>query len=349
MLDEQTITASGVAGPTTKRRVRRIVLSLVSLLLLLTVGTGAAYLGFLNHIVTTNVKHAALLPDSAATDAVPGGTPVAGGAEPLGEPGAKNAQNILLIGSDSRDTVANGRSDVIVLIHISSDRKKVYLVHFPRDMYVDVPGHGKDKINAAFAYGGAPLLVHTLQHLVDVRLDHVLVIGFDGFKAMTDVVGGVDVYAEEASGGPGYNPVHVGWNHLDGKQALEFVRERMQLSEGDISRGRRQQSFIKALLLKSLSRETFTNPVRLAQLVDAATRNLTVDNGFTLPNMRAEALELRNLRSEDIKFITAPISGFGVSPQGASIDVVDDAAMARLSFAFKNDDMSGIWIGQQTP
>jgi LCP family protein required for cell wall assembly len=338
MLDEQIFTQSAVPGATTRRRTRRIVTIVVSLVLLLTVGTGAAYMAFLNHIVTTNVKHAALLPTLDA------GQPV-----PARAPAAKDAQNILLIGSDSRGSVANGRSDVIVLIHISSDRKKVYLVHFPRDMYVDVPGHGKDKINAAFAYGGAPLLVRTMQNLVDVRLDHVLVIGFDGFRAMTDAVGGVDVYAEEASGGPGYNAVNVGWNHVDGLQALEFVRERMQLTQGDISRGRRQQAFIKALLLESLSRPTLTNPVRLAELVKAATRNLTVDNAFTVADMRAEALELRNLRSTDIRFITAPITGFGTSPHGASIDVVDDAAMAKLSFAFKNDDMSGIRIGKQIP
>jgi LCP family protein required for cell wall assembly len=338
MLDELTITGSAVAGASKRRRTRRIVMIIVSLLLLLTVGTGTAYVAFLNHIVTTNVKHAALLPATSP-----------GESAPARQPAAKDAQNILLIGSDSRGGVANGRSDVIVLIHISSDRQKVHLVHFPRDMYVDVPGHGKDKINAAFAYGGAPLLVRTMQNLVDVRLDHVFVIGFDGFKAMTDAVGGVNVYAEEASGGPGYNAVHVGWNHFDGKQALEFVRERMQLSEGDISRGRRQQAFIKALLLESLSMPTVTNPVRLAQLVDAATRNLTVDNAFTMASLRAEALELRNLRSKDIKFITAPITGFGTSPQGASIDVVDDAAMAKLSFAFENDDMSGIWIGKQIP
>ena len=338
MLEE--LTTSGAAGDAApkKHRTRRIIVSVVAFVLLLTVGTGAAYLAFLNHTVTTNVKHEALLP-----------TPGAGEPAPAKDPAAKDAQNILLIGSDSRGSVANGRSDVIVLVHISSDRKKVYLVHFPRDMYVDVPGHGKDKINAAYAYGGPQLLVRTLQNLVDVPLDHVSVIGFEGFKAMTDAVGGVDVYAEEASNEPGYGTVHVGVNHLNGEAALGFVRERHQLSEGDISRGRRQQAFIKALMLKALSRENLTNPVRFAELVSAGTSNLTVDDAFSIADMRSEALAMRDVRSKDIVFITAPITGFGRSPVGGSIDIVDTAKMAQLSIGLRSDDMSSYSLGQQIP
>ena len=231
-------------------------------------------------------------------------------------------------------------------MHFTSDRKKVYLVHFPRDLYVDVPGHGKDKINAAYAYGGPQLLVRTLQNLVDVPLDHVALIGFDGFKAMTDAVGGVDVYAEEASTEPGTGTVHVGMNHLDGEAALGFVRERYQLNKGDLSRGRREQAFVKALMLKILSKETLTNPVRFSALVDAVAHNLTVDNALSIANIYSQALAMRDLRSEDIAFITAPITGFGKSPQGASIDIVDVAKMAQLSIALRTDDMSSIALGQ---
>jgi LCP family protein required for cell wall assembly len=334
--DEFTASASGDAAAHKGRGARRIIVTVVAILLLLAVGTGATYLAYLNHVVTTNVKHEALLPTPSASESVP-----------TKNPATKDAQNILLIGSDSRGSVADGRSDVIVLIHITEDRKRVYLVHFPRDMYVDVPGHGKDKINAAYAYGGPQLLVRTLQILVDIPLDHVAVIGFEGFKAMTDAVGGVDVYAEEASTEGG--TVHVGVNHLGGEAALAFVRERLQLSEGDISRGRRQMAFIKALMLKALSSQTLTNPLRFAGLVDAGTRNLTVDNAFSIGDMRSQALGMRDLRSKDIVFLTAPITGFGTSPQGASIDLVDNARMAQLSFALKNDDMSKISLGVQIP
>jgi LCP family protein required for cell wall assembly len=321
----------------TRHLARRIAVSLISILLVLSAGT-IAYLAFLDHTVTTNVKHAALLP-----------TPAAGAGLPVRQAAVKDARNILLIGSDSRSSLASGRSDVIVLVHISRDRKKVYLIHFPRDMYVEVPGHGKDKINAAYAYGGPQHLVRTLGKLVDVPIDHVAVIGFDGFKAMTEAVGGIDVYAEEASNEPGTGTVHVGWNYLNGEAALWFVRERHQLSLGDISRGRRQLAFLKALTLQSLSRQTFTNPVRLAKLVDAGTRNLTVDDTFSVADMASLALSMNALRSKDIVFTTAPITGFGTSPQGASIDIVDDAGMAQLSSALKNDNMSTIPLGRQIP
>ena len=226
------LASANSATPRT-HRTRRIIVSVVLILLVLTVGTGVVYWALLNHTVTANVKHEALLPTSSAGETSPIEDPSAMNPSPkdpaAGASLAKGAMNILLIGSDSKTSVANGRSDVIILMHITSDRKKVYLVHFPRDMYVDVPGHGKDKINAAFAYGGSQLLIRTLRNLVDVPIDHAAVIGFEGFAAMTDAVGGVDVYAEEASVDEvynedrtekWYNTVHVGMNHLDGQAAL---------------------------------------------------------------------------------------------------------------------------------
>ena len=325
--------------PKKRRRLRRALAITLALVLLIVVGGAAAYVLFLNHTVSKNVKHDALLP-----------TPGVDGADaaPTKNPAAKGAQNILIIGSDARAGLAGARSDVIVIMHVADDRKTVTLVHFPRDLWVSVPGHGKDKINAAFAYGGSPLLVRTLQDLVGVPIDHVALVDFEGFKNMTDAVGGVNVYAEEASNSRGYS-FHKGYNQMDGAAALVFVRERKQLSEGDISRGRRQQAFIKALMLKSLSKDVLTNPVKLAQFVDAATSNLTVDNGFSVADMRSEAISMRNLRGKDIAFVTAPFSGFGTSPGGASIDVVDEAGMKALGEALQNDTMDTYRDKTHTP
>jgi LCP family protein required for cell wall assembly len=252
---------------------------------------------------------------------------------------AGNAQNYLVIGSDARPGESRGRSDVIVLVHVASDKKTVTLVHFPRDLYVSVPGHGKDKINAAYAYGGAPLLVRTMQDLIGVPIDHVAIIGFEGFKRMTDAVGGVNVYVEEPSSGPNYT-FHKGFQQMGGAEALAFVRERKDLSEGDISRGRRQQAFIKALMLKSLSKDVLLNPVKLAQFTYAATSNLTVDEKFSVGDMRNQALSMRSLRSGDIAFITAPFTGFGTAPNGGSIDLVDEQGMEALGEALQDDDMA---------
>ena len=317
-------------GARHKRRRLRIVLTVVAVLALVIVGGASAYLVLLNHTVTSNVKHQALLPTLAPGEPAPPTKPAE----------AKDSQNFLVIGSDSRSVDAGGgRSDVIVLVHINNDRSRVDLVHFPRDLYVNVPGHGKDKINAAYAYGGAPLLVRTVQDLIHTPIDHVSIIGFEGFKAMTDAVGGVDVFAEESSTSPTGNIVK-GLNHLNGDQALAFVRERHQLSEGDISRGKRQQAFIKALMLKGLSKDVLLNPIRFAGFADAATRNLTVDNAFSVSDMRSEALQMRNLRGGDIYFTTAPFTGFGTSPVGGSIEILDTVKIQQLSDALQHDAMA---------
>jgi polyisoprenyl-teichoic acid--peptidoglycan teichoic acid transferase len=332
--------AESAPRPRTRgRRVRRVVALLIAIVLLLVVGGVAAYLLFLNHTVSNNVKHDSLLP----TPGVSGAT-----AAPTRPAAAGEAQNYLVIGSDARPGESRGRSDVIVLVHVASNKKTVTLVHFPRDLYVSVPGHGKDKINAAYAYGGAPLLVRTMQDLIGVPIDHVAIIGFEGFKRMTDAVGGVNVYVEEPSSGSDYT-FHKGFQQMDGAEALAFVRERKDLSEGDISRGRRQQAFIKALMLKALSKDVLLNPVKLAQFTDAATSNLTVDEKFSVGDMRNRALSMRSLRSGDVAFITAPFTGFGTAPNGGSIDLVDQQGMQALGEALQNDDMASYQDTTHTP
>ncbi len=277
-----------------------------------------------------NLRREALLPgqgDSAVGEAPPRG----------------KGRNFLVIGSDARPGDTASRSDVIILAHVAEDNGRVDLVHFPRDLYVPIPDRGRDKINAAYAYGGAPLLVRTLQDLVGVRIDHVAKIDFEGFKRLTDAVGGVRVWAEEASDGTGNGgPVVIkkGWNDLDGAEALGFVRERYQLSEGDISRGRRQQAFLKALMLKTLQPQVLANPLRLNHVVDAATANTVLDEDFDNRQIVSQILGMRGVRGDDIHFLTAPYSGFGRSPAGASIVTVNDAGMGRLAQALRNDDLA---------
>lgn len=326
-------TIRGHDSASARLKTRRLMAVLAISTLILTIGAAAGYVAFLNHTVVQNVRHAGLLPSDSDLGSGSGSGSADG---PSKDPRAGSAENVLVIGSDSRAGLAGGRSDVIILMHIDKHQSKVDLIHFPRDLYVDIPGHGKNKINAAYAFGGAPLLVRTVQTLVSVPIDHVAVMGFDGFKAMTDAVGGVNVYAEEPSTG-----IHQGYNLLNGAQALTFVRERHQLSQGDISRGRRQQAFIKALMLKGLSRATLGNPIRLARFISAGTKNLTVDRGFSVADMRSQAFKLGGLRGSDITFITAPITRFGRSPAGASIDILDVSKMRLLSNALRTDEMTG--------
>lgn len=313
-----------------RKRNRKVLVAALVLLLVPVLAVGG-YLAWLNHVVTSNVKQELMLPDT--------------GTQPTGKNGAVVAQptdngtNYLLIGSDAGPDRVGGRSDVMILAHVPADHSAVTLIHFPRDLYVSIPGHGKDKLNAAYAFGGPPLLVTTMQDMLGIRVDHVAKIGFDGFKAMTDAVGGVDVNVTEPSTADG-KVFHQGVQHMDGATALIFVRQRHGLSEGDISRGRRQLAFIKALMLKTLSRDVLANPVKLGQFIEAATSNLVVDQKLDVGTMRSEAFALKGLRGGDIRFITAPFTGFGTSPVGASIDVVDEPKMADLGNAIRTDSLA---------
>jgi LCP family protein required for cell wall assembly len=314
-----------------RRGVKRALIVMLALILLL-LGGVAGFFGYLDHTVSSNVTHADLLPQARPPVTAPDGTTVAE---------AGTGTNFLVIGTDARPGDA-GRSDVIVLVHVPADKKSVSMIHFPRDLYVDIPGHGKNKINAAYAFGREPLLVQTMENLLKIRIHHVAKTDFAGFKNMTDAVGGVRVYAEEASDGTGNGgPVVIkqGWNKLNGEQALAFVRERYELSEGDISRGRRQLAYTKALLLQAKSAATLANPVKFARITEAATKNLVVDQDFPAGEVRDYAISLRNIKGRDVHFSTAPFTGFGTSPSGASIDIVDQQGMADLGEALRTDTM----------
>ena len=224
----------------------------------------------------------------------------------------------------------------MVLVHVPEDRRDVTLIHFPRDLWVPIPGRGEAKLNAAYAFGGAPLLVKTMQNMLGIEINHVAMVGFEGFKNMTDAVGGVDVHVEEASEGDG-KVFREGTMHMDGETALVFVRQRKQLSEGDISRGKRQQAFIKALMLEALSRDTLTNPIRLKDFLDAATSNLTVDQKLDVGTMRSEAIAMRNLPEFVVGFWGAALLGAIVVPlnswwTGAELGYALDNAGASVAY-----------------
>ncbi|WP_286175842.1 LCP family protein [Arthrobacter sp. NEB 688] len=314
-----------------RRRLRRV-LTVVGVLVLLVALAVGGFVGYLGWRVSDNVTQADLLPTAPPPTVASDGTPITIGRD--------KGTNFLLIGSDSRGA-DRGRADVIVLVHVPKDPTSIQMVHFPRDLFVDIPGHGKNKINAAYAFGGEPLLVETLQDLVGIKIDHVARTDFEGFKNMTDAVGGVRVYAEEGNdaNGNGGKAIQKGWNTLDGEQALAFVRERYELSEGDISRGKRQLAFVKALLLKATSGETVRNPLAVARFADAATKNLVVDRDLSIGTMKDYALELRGIRASDVVFATAPFSGFGTDPNAGSIDIVDEQGMALLGKALRADRM----------
>lgn len=340
MFDDSTAHEPGhtqdqIGRPRRRRRGLRVVVVSFVLLGLLLVGGAAGYLAFLNNKVNNNLTYEPLMPDANSEVTTESGTmlPV-----PVDRSAAAgDALNYLILGSDSRDLdEERGRSDVIVLAHISDDRERVDLIHFPRDYFVDIPGSSApNKINAAYSIGGAPLLVETIQPLIGVPIDSVAIVNFESFKALTDAVGGVEVNVAEAS--PGFPE---GLMQMDGDTGLEFVRERYALSQGDISRGQRQQAFIKAVMLETLSSSTLTNPSRLTQVVDAATKNLTVDQDLDVADMRSLAFSMRGVRGNDINFVTAPWSGIGSDDLAGSIVLPADDQLNVLVEHLQNDTMA---------
>jgi LCP family protein required for cell wall assembly len=229
---------------------------------------------------------------------------------------APGAMNILLLGSDSRNpdfTAANAdksRSDTIILMHIQADHKHAYLISIPRDLYVPIPGHDRDKVNAAFAYGGLPLVIRTIEGFTDVHIDHLAVIDFAGFERVTDALGGVDMNVDQTikSIHRPYRTFNAGMRHFTGAEALDYIRQRYQFPDGDITRAKHQQQFLRAIMDKAASSGTLTNPGKLTSFLDAVTKAMTVDKDFSVKDM---ALEFHNLRGNDLTFMTSPFSGFG--------------------------------------
>ena len=246
----------------------------------------------------------------------------------------------MLLGSDSRDpgNEGNGRSDTMMSVHLNAKRTKAYIVSFPRDMYVNIPGYGKNKINAAFAFGGAPLAVRTLENLTGVRMDHVVLIDFEGFIRLTEDLHGVTVTNKTAFTSHGFD-YPKGKITIAGEEALWFVRERHQLPGGDLDRAENQRNVIKAIVQKGLSAKVISDPATFTTFIGNVAKHLTVDNELSDGEIRRTALSLR-LSAQDIELLQAPISGFGTSRDGQSIDVVDTTKLAELSTALKKDKLS---------
>jgi LCP family protein required for cell wall assembly len=255
-------------------------------------------------------------------------------------PDDRGALNVLLIGSDSRVADAGGRSDSLMLVHVGADRRSVSVMSIMRDSWVDVPGHGMAKINAAYSWGGVALTVQTVEQLLGVHVDHVAEIGFAGFAAMTDALGGVDVTSPKAFTWGGHS-FTAGVNHLDGDEALAFVRARYPFADADHQRVKNQQSFMLGIANAVLSRKTLSNPARLSALATATSEHLSVDPGLTFRRLVDIGWSLRGLRSSDIVAFTVPTAGGGTSADGQSYVALDAPAVARLHDALTTDDVAG--------
>ena len=316
-------------APTPKRRrlLPKILIG-VAVALVVAIGAGLLYAATIDRSLTKNLNRGVELPGDESS------------LRPSKEAQETGTLNYVLLGSDSRDpgNEGNGRSDTILVVHLNAKRDKAYIISFPRDMYVNIPGHGKNKINAAFAFGGAPLAVRTLEDLTGVRMDHVVLIDFEGFIRLTEDLRGVTVMNKTAFSAHGFD-YPEGKITIAGEEALWFVRERKQLPGGDLDRAENQRNVIKAIVQKGLSVQVLSDPGTFINFVGNVAKHLTVDNDLSDAELRRTALSLR-LSGKDVELLQAPISGFSTTSDGQSIDVVDTVKMAELARAMKKDKLS---------
>lgn len=257
---------------------------------------------------------------------------------PAADAAVAGSFNYVLMGSDSQSEGDRGRSDVLMLAHVPPTRDKVYIVSFPRDMWVTIPGRGEAKINAAYAYGGEALATRTLESLVGVRMDHAVKIDFDGFTGLTTELGGVTVNNRHASSVGDYS-WPKGEVTVQGEEALTYVRQRYGLPNGDLDRAERQRAVLQAMMGKLLSPETLANPARFSAVVGQLGSFVTVDSGLDNGTIVSTALSMRLSGRGDVISLQAPLAGFGRSRGGQAINLVDWAKMRSMAEAINSGRM----------
>ncbi|MFF4351519.1 LCP family protein [Streptomyces sp. NPDC001530] len=268
-----------------------------------------------------------------------------------------DAQNILLIGSDSRSGDGNRkygrdsgteRSDTTILLHLAADRGSATAVSLPRDLMVNVPSCRRPDgtrtqpmftmFNSAFEMGGSACTIRTVEKLTNIRVDHHMVVDFHGFKDMVDAVDGVEVCLKEPIDDKAAKlKLPAGRVTLDGEQALGYVRARKSIGDGsDTDRMDRQQRFLGALVNKVQSDDVLLNPTKLYPVLDAATSSLTTDPGLaSLRGLYDLVRGMREIPTEHVQFLTVPRTSY---VHDANRDQLVEPAAAQLFARLRSDE-----------
>jgi LCP family protein required for cell wall assembly len=335
-------------SPERRRRVLRVTLAVVAVLALVLVGGAVA-------VVVSLDRNIERLEDPFAglegrPDPSTGTTPGTGSGadEGAGADGsAGDAVNILVLGTDSRISAGDPgqwergaqRTDVMMLVHIPADASAGYVMSIPRDAWVDIPGHGEAKLNAAFSLGGPTLLIETFEQLTQVRVDHFAVTDFESFRAITDALGGVRITLREDLVHRGETVLPQGSHLMTGDQALIYVRQRMNLARGDFDRVQRQQAWMRSMVRRTTDREVLQDPAKWYPVLDAVTESVAVDPGLTRARMVELLMSVKDLRASDLSFFTVPIDGIGTSRDGQSIVLLNRPAFDDLMAALRSDEL----------
>ena len=277
-------TVYAVEGHPHGRWKRAVLWTSVALVVLLLAGAGGSYLWFRSQVVEANQRVdpevvSALSSKPQSTLSTTPVTTAAAEEEPEPEPDSPSAMNILVLGSDHRQDEGEtyGRSDTIILVHIDPDNDYLSLMSLPRDLRVEVPGYGMEKINAAFAFGGPALTILTVEQLTGVDINHYLEVDFEAFKDITDALGGVyvDVDRRYYNDDPSRELIKLapGYQLLNGADSLDYVRFRHDLN-GDFGRMDRQQRFLAAMREQAMGWQL---PLKLPGLIGALFDNVSTD------------------------------------------------------------------------
>jgi LCP family protein required for cell wall assembly len=276
------------------------------------------------------------------------------------------AENYLLVGSDTREgltkeqmrelrvgstaTAAGGRSDTMLIIHLSKSRDRAYIISLPRDSLVVIPEHvsssdkktiipdRKGKLNSAFSYGGAPLLIETIERATSIKIDHYVEVSFAGFAGIVDALGGIEVCTKVDIDDPKSHLVlSAGVHTLNGIEALKFVRTRDFDGRGDIGRMQRQQQFMSAVLNKATSSGTLLNPFKVKNFINASLASVKLDSGLAPDDLLTLAKQMKNLSSGNVRTLTVPLSNPNGRYDGLSVVIWDEVLGADLWTRVRDD------------
>ena len=277
-------------------------------------------------------------------------------ASPVGaRPAESKGHDYVLVGSDSREGLtaaqqkqlttgsvkdAGGkRTDSIILVHVPSGDGKPALISLPRDSYLPIPGHGRNKINAAYTFGGPKLLVRTIEEVTDVRIDGYVEIGFGGFSSVVDSLEGVDICVARPMKDPlaGIN-LKAGCQTLNGPKALGYVRARYSDPLGDIGRVQRQRQFLGAIMHKAASPSTVLIPWRYYAFATTAGAGLTVGEDTSLRDVTRVLQAMRSVSNGEGLSLTVPVSNPALPTHVGSAVKWDSPKALDLFNAIKNDE-----------
>lgn len=269
--------------------------------------------------------------------------------------GSQPGTAVLLVGSDGRENLSaedrrrlgtgsteGRRTDTMMLLYTAPDGKSVIL-GLPRDSYVEIPGRDKNKLNAAYAFGGAPLLIETVEHNTGIEIDGYVEIGMLGLVDMVDAVGGIEVCPEAPmKDKDAHLDIPAGCQELDGVTALSYARMRKSDPKGDIGRMERQREVIGKVVGRALSPMTLINPVRYWNLNMAAAGTLTRTPETGIPTMFGAGSGLVGSFLGRGVSLSVPISNADARTSAGSSVIWDDERASAVFEAIQRGDVDAV-------